>query len=102
MTVAAGGHSARTDADGLARLPFAPSVKDERARVHGHPQGDDTTSLSTFCAWGERTLTAVFQFTDRPIYRPGDLVHFKGVVRARAGFGYETPKPTPHLLFRDR
>ena len=37
----------------------------------------------------------LFEFTDRPIYRPGNVVHFKGVLRAREGAGYCLPAPTP-------
>ncbi len=33
----------------------------------------------------------VFLYTDRPIYRPGQTVHFKGVVRRRRAGEYEQP-----------
>lgn len=41
-------------------------------------------------------------YTDRPVYRPGNTVHFKGIVRERTQKGYVTPKPTPlTVLIRD-
>src|ERR1041385_1334277 len=30
-------------------------------------------------------------FTDRPVYRPGHTVHFKGILRLRTGTGFEVP-----------
>lgn len=33
----------------------------------------------------------IFSYTDRPIYRPGDTVEFKGFVRRRKGAVYELP-----------
>ncbi len=32
----------------------------------------------------------VFSYSDRPVYRPGDIVHYKAVVRARNDGNYET------------
>jgi len=41
-------------------------------------------------------------YTDRPVYRPGNLVRFKGVVREQTAKGYQLPKPEPFtLLVRD-
>ncbi|MCE9558066.1 MAG: hypothetical protein K8R88_03875 [Armatimonadetes bacterium] len=33
--------------------------------------------------------------TDRPIYRPGDTVHFKGILREKSGEGYRVPSVAP-------
>ena len=32
-----------------------------------------------------------YTYTDRPVYRPGDTVHFKSIVRAQAVSGYQIP-----------
>ena len=32
-----------------------------------------------------------YLYTDRPAYRPGQTVFFKGVLRQRAGEGYQLP-----------
>ncbi|MGQ9519276.1 MAG: MG2 domain-containing protein [Candidatus Fervidibacter sp.] len=41
-------------------------------------------------------------YTDRPVYRPGNTVHFKGIVREQTQKGYITPKPTPlTVLIKD-
>ena len=33
----------------------------------------------------------IFMYTDRPIYRPGDEVHFKGIIRTLKGSEYSLP-----------
>src|SRR5205807_3772438 len=33
----------------------------------------------------------VFLYTDRPIYRPGQVVYYKAIVRQRVGTGYRLP-----------
>ncbi len=38
-------------------------------------------------------------YTDRPVYRPGNKVHFKGVVREQTEQGYRAPKPMAFDLF---
>ncbi|MCX7643077.1 MAG: MG2 domain-containing protein, partial [Armatimonadetes bacterium] len=41
-------------------------------------------------------------YTDRPVYRPGNSVHFKGILREQTSKGYQPPKSTPFtLLVRD-
>jgi uncharacterized protein YfaS (alpha-2-macroglobulin family) len=33
-----------------------------------------------------------YTYTDRPVYRPGDIVHFKSIVRSESISGYQIPK----------
>ncbi|MCS7225109.1 MAG: MG2 domain-containing protein [Armatimonadetes bacterium] len=45
-----------------------------------------------------------FAYTDRPIYRPGDTVRFKGIVRQRTTNGYRLPEKSlssVNILIRD-
>ena len=39
----------------------------------------------------ERSL-AGYVYTDRPVYRPGHTVHFRGILRAQSGSGYRLPE----------
>lgn len=41
---------------------------------------------------GGSAQTRIYSYTDRPIYRPGDLVQFKGMVRRLVGSKYVLPK----------
>lgn len=38
-------------------------------------------------------------YTDRPVYRPGDKVHFKGIVRLEGPDGYSVPKQRTAKVF---
>jgi uncharacterized protein YfaS (alpha-2-macroglobulin family) len=79
-----------TDADGLARLTLRAGggygYWSYSARV-----GADTVSLQTWAGSESPVRYRLFCFTDRPIYRPGDRVQFKGVLRRREGTLYSLP-----------
>ncbi|HEU4754042.1 MAG TPA: MG2 domain-containing protein, partial [Armatimonadota bacterium] len=81
----------KTDGQGLGTFNLG-KVNDQAAVVarrgqsvtflHFDPQG---------AAEGQRYR--VFTYTDRPVYRPGHKVRFKGVVRRLQGDGYAVPSP---------
>jgi uncharacterized protein YfaS (alpha-2-macroglobulin family) len=79
--------TARTDADGLATFPI----------------GRDAGSLWVVATDGDPAFARapapeaekpyrVYLYTDRPIYRPGQLVHFRGTVRAARRGVYSLPR----------
>jgi uncharacterized protein YfaS (alpha-2-macroglobulin family) len=41
---------------------------------------------------GGNAQTRIYTYTDRPIYRPGDQVFYKGIVRRLVGSNYQLPK----------
>lgn len=53
----------------------------------------DSRAIADFYVYGgdPDSPHTIFAYTDRPIYRPGDTVHFKGIVRKRQGDGYVLP-----------
>jgi len=56
----------------------------------------DQFAINTPGAWNlgagpDRNLKG-YTYTDRPVYRPGDIVHFKTIVRSESTTGYEIPK----------
>ncbi len=95
----------KTDKDGLADVPGAVELKlappqyewqYPQAVVIAQKDGDLSGTANTWASgvepyefglsqgWeGEAPQTASFVFTDRGIYRPGDTVYIKGVVRYR-------------------
>jgi hypothetical protein len=79
-TPAGPGPRGRTDARGEARL----EVKEPRVLVLARAGADtavvDTDFYSTLAATPD-----VFVYSDRPIYRPGDAVRFRGLVRQPDG-----------------
>lgn len=53
-------------------------------------------------ALGEQERYRVFTYTDRPVYRPGHHVYFKGIVRHLETIGYSVPSPRPiHVKVED-
>ena len=56
----------------------------------------DQFAINTPGAWNlgdgpDRNLKG-YTYTDRPVYRPGDIVHFKTIVRAESISGYQIPQ----------
>ena len=43
----------------------------------------------------ERGEHRVYLYNDRPVYRPGQTVYFKGIVRWKQGADYRLPSPLP-------
>ena len=92
-----------TDANGLAYMRL-PSREGWLQATHGADQllaplddGDNKMSLwnfNLFRPWDrdEKTKARVTLYTERPLYRPGETVHLKGVIRGEEGF--ETGKLT--------
>jgi alpha-2-macroglobulin len=87
--------SGTTDADGLAPLQMtAPKpLPDDFWVLATH--GDDVAAVTpggySLSGWqGGRWSSYIY--TDRPVYRPGHVVHWKGILRARVANHLELPK----------
>lgn len=73
-----------TDGNGIARV----RNPDIGLRVVGHK--DDNFALLNIWAGGRGSAheIKVHLYTDRPVYRPGQIVYFKGIMRRIAGADY--------------
>jgi len=85
--------SKTTDAQGLADAAIT-QAKPENVAVLATGQGE--FAINTPGAWNlgndpNRSLKG-YTYTDRPVYRPGDTVHFKTIVRAQTATGYTIPQ----------
>jgi len=93
-----------TDASGLASFktpPYVSGVYDDRSAVFWIDSGGRSAVLSTrwpslnayqFGLMGDGTRSWVGHvYTDRPIYRPGETVQWKGVVRSDDDAQYSLP-----------
>ncbi|MBN2491074.1 MAG: outer membrane protein assembly factor BamD [Planctomycetes bacterium] len=89
--------SGRTDREGILATSFEDFVPDVRALVYrdGHTAfaGEQSPAAYTF---GYRTK--VYLYTDRPRYRPGHTVHFKGIARRVEDGAYRIPKDAPVVV----
>ena len=81
-----------TDSDGLAQIAVS-DPRPENVLVMART-ADDFAVNSPWSYWmstdPEHSLTT-YVYTDRPVYRPGDTVHFKFILRTRSGFNYQAP-----------
>ncbi|MCU0723111.1 MAG: MG2 domain-containing protein, partial [Planctomycetes bacterium] len=86
-----------SDAEGLLSVEVPPSLHEHayKARVESSDPG--------MCFWcsvdsspdAHRKALKALVYADRPLYRPGDEVHFKGIVRLFDGEHYFLPGPAP-------
>jgi uncharacterized protein YfaS (alpha-2-macroglobulin family) len=95
-----------TDADGLAPLQLTvPKPAPDSFWVLA-THGDDVAAVTpggyALSGWqGGRWSSYVY--TDRPVYRPGHTVHWKGILRARVENHLELPKlATIHVTIADQ
>ncbi len=95
-----------TDADGLADLHLtAPKVQQDNFWVLA-TSGDDVAAVTP----GSYALSGFqggrwssYIYTDRPVYRPGHVVHWKGILRAKVENHLELPKLTTiHVTIADQ
>lgn len=79
-----------TDANGITMLK-APSKHGDTLRLVA-VKGKDIAFNEVGAYNRESTAALVgYVYTDRPVYRPGDKIRFRGVLRREAPVGYETP-----------
>ena len=98
--------SGTTDAEGL--LTASHAVDNYELFVMAGGSGDDDFSLGS-SAWTDgisswdfdlssenyaALQTKVYLYTDRPIYRPGHVIHFKGILREPDEARYQLPPMT--------
>ncbi|MBV9762440.1 MAG: hypothetical protein JO340_17910 [Acidobacteriaceae bacterium] len=84
----------KTNADGLANLAVdhgrnSGTAEDTRVLAR---RGDDF-AFGDLSGWvlqrGQNWMGYIY--TDRPVYRPGDTVRFRGILREQAAIGYRIP-----------
>jgi uncharacterized protein YfaS (alpha-2-macroglobulin family) len=84
--------TAQTDANGLASFSLTNPGTEQDVRMVAKHQDD--YAVGDIASWNlssrGRPWTGLI-YTDRPIYRPGDTVHFRGILRMNAAVGYEVP-----------
>jgi len=79
---------ATTSLGGIAELPPCPSIG-EAAMVWAFKGAH---RAATYISRGEASPYTHYLFTDRPVYRPGQKVYLKGIVRERVENDYRVPQ----------
>ncbi|HEY3457528.1 MAG TPA: MG2 domain-containing protein [Bryobacteraceae bacterium] len=78
-----------TDGDGLAQLAM-PAKPATGLRVVAANGAD--LAVSNLGEWSFSSLSrnwTGYVYTDRPVYRPGDTMHFRGILRLQSSTGYD-------------
>jgi len=90
-----------TGKDGVALIDANKLTDESEATLFVNFDGQ----LCVVGFYGSMSLSHKYKvhiYTDRPVYRPGDVVYFKGIVRLQSANGYIVPKATNvELEFRD-
>jgi alpha-2-macroglobulin len=83
--------AAESDASGLAEIPVTDTKSDDLRLVARSGANYAVTTLASYAFETSREHWMGYIYTDRPVYRPGHTIHFKGILRQRTAGGYTTP-----------
>lgn len=92
LSVAAAGKSmevGETDADGVKTFTF-PVANDQDRPILYAEYGDSIAFVDSWISDNEQGPIHMGFVTDRSVYRPGDTVQFKGILRKMGPDGYQT------------
>jgi uncharacterized protein YfaS (alpha-2-macroglobulin family) len=92
--------TAESDANGLAELKIGDAKDANQNDLRLVARSGPNFAVNTLASYAFETSRehwTGYIYTDRPVYRPGHTVHFKGILRQRGAAGYIVPagKPFP-------
>lgn len=83
--------TAESDGDGLAEIKITDAKQDDLRLVARSGPNFAVNTLDSNAFETSREQWMGYIYTDRPVYRPGHTVHFKGILRQRSASGYTVP-----------
>ncbi len=87
-----------TGADGTSATTYSsiPGQNDNRTAILA-TYGNSIATIGIYSSGesDDSAATKIVLYTDRPVYRPGDEVQFKGIVRQKNGRAYKNPSAGP-------
>lgn len=86
--------SGKTDSRGILSLPVPAGLHVETGTVVAR-SGESFAFVSSTMSSSPSSENVVYAYTERPVYRPGQTVYYRGIVRTRADEQYRVPKPQP-------
>ncbi len=82
----------QTDKDGLFRAEMPYSDSNGNTMFYAVAQNDGHYGVWMSWSTSDTPTVSGYLYTDRPIYRPGQTVYFRGVIRDRNDMTYTLPK----------
>ena len=82
--------SVKSDSNGFAKLTTSDASDIFVVASRGKDVAFDALNEYNL-QQNDEQRTVSYAYTDRPVYRPGHKVYFKGIFRKKAAFGYEIP-----------
>jgi hypothetical protein len=86
---------AETGSDGAAEMRVAEAHPSDIRMVARKGPDFAVNALAEYAFSSVSEQWKGYVYTDRPVYRPGHTVHFKGVLRLRGANGYQIPAGKP-------
>ena len=87
--------TAASDSNGLAEFKILDTKPDDLRLVARSGANFAVNTLAGYAFETAREHWMGYIYTDRPVYRPGHTVHFKGIIRQRGVAGYIVPAGKP-------
>lgn len=85
--------SGKTDKDGLLTLSLQAKGGGDVVVVARN--GESVAFVTDWFRGMDNSGKLIYAYTDRPLYKPGQTVHYKGIVRQTTGTGYAVPSSQP-------
>ena len=85
----------KTNSEGLLNLALPADVKGESQQTILARNGSSFAFVTEYLSSMENSDKIIYAYTERPVYKPGQTVFFKGIVRQTKDSGYSTPNSLP-------
>ena len=89
---------ARTDENGLANLSAPAGTTGRPDQMIVARSGDSFAFITTEFSSTPSTNRLIYTYTERPVYRPGQAVYYRGIVRNSVNDVYKTPANQPIVV----
>ncbi|HEY3298531.1 MAG TPA: MG2 domain-containing protein, partial [Armatimonadota bacterium] len=87
--------TSRTDAKGLADLHVSGDFTGRDQPVIVARDGNSIAFMSQYISSRQESNKLIYTYTERPVYKPGQTVYFKGIVRQNESGKYTVPASLP-------
>ena len=87
--------SGKTDSKGLVTLSLSKEIRNYDSEMIVARDGSSFAFVSEHFSSMEKSDKTIYAYTERPVYKPGQKVFFKGMVRETKSGGYVVPSSMP-------